>query len=491
MASAVYNSSDPYEQLIAQMIRLERQPQTTLKAQKSEHEVQRAVLNDFDSALSALHTALKGFTDVVANPFAARKATVSSGATFAASAGDTAAPGTHSLTVERLAAADTRVSAQLAAEGTALRDFFDLHGVQTFSIEVHSPTDDDPGRRVPVAVTVHPVGTTDAAILAEIRQAVADAMGAAVSAGTLERAHAATAAVVNETADSARLSLRSGATGYAGRLTFSDSADGLLALLELDGTDAPVGTGGGAVTPVGTSETDSALNARFVLDGLTLYRGSNTVDDALTGVTLTLNAPGEAGTLTVGPNGDAVAEKVNDFIKKYNAVLGFISQRSKVDAASGARGQFATDTSVRGLRYGMRTDLLSAVDGQPDGLARLTDLGIAINDDGTLKLADKEALTAAVGRDPAAVQRLFAAEDGGLATQLQARLGSFLGTNGSLKARKDSMDARIRRLDKQIASWDTRMERREEELRLQFARLQETIALLQGQSTTLTSFLYG
>src|SRR5690606_27872066 len=85
MASAVYNSSDPYEQLIAQMIRLERQPQTTLKAQKSEHEVQRAVLNDFDSALSALHTALKGFTDVVANPFAARKATVSSGATFAAS----------------------------------------------------------------------------------------------------------------------------------------------------------------------------------------------------------------------------------------------------------------------------------------------------------------------------------------------------------------------------------------------------------------------
>ena len=490
MATAIYNTNDPYENLIARMISVERQPQLVLQKQKSAQEVYRAVLNDFDSALSALHASIERLTDVIANPFAARSATVPQGAGFGITATDAAVTGTHTLTVERLAATDTRVSEQLSKTGSSLRSFFDSNGVQTFDIQVASPTDEDPANRVSVGVTVLPVGTTDAEILAEIRQAITDAMASAVESGSISASEAASASVVNETSDTARLSIQSGATGFASRLSFSDSANGLLAQLDLDTTSVATGTGGGAMTDIGTSESDSALNARFLLDGLTLYRGSNEVDDAVAGLTFSLRATGSATTFSVGPDTDSITEEVNGFIQKYNAALDFIKRKSAVDAEAGTRGQFAGDSTIRSLRFGMRTDLIATVDGQPDGIARLADLGIKIKDDGTLELADKDALVAAVGRNPSAVQDLFASENGGLATRLAARLDRFLGANGTLDNRIESVDERIQRLDRNIAAWDVRLERREDVLRQQFARLQEAMALLQGQSDTFNSFYY-
>ncbi len=611
-----YNASDPYELLIAQMIRLEAQPQVRLQQQRNDREVQRAVLDDFDSSLSALHTTLEGLTDPLANPFLARAATVPEGAGFGATVTDEAAIGSHTVAVERLATTDARVSRRLDADGGTLASFFSDNGVQTFSIEVASPTDDDPDRRVSVAVAVQPVGSTDSGILGEIRTAISDAMADAVDAGEISATEAVAASVVTETSDTARLSLRSAGTGYDNRLALTDSDDGLLSLLQLDRTELastagtvttpataasvtgdavevpltlgildgrslditvdgtattveiPTGTydtvedlaaalgdelgsdvtvdveggalriataatgsaasiqitggsaldalgleamaspatgtdettttvsadeSGGALVEIGTGEADSGLNARFVLDGLTMIRSSNEVDDALDGVTLSLNSVGEATTFNVETDAEAVAGEVEDFIGKYNAVLDFIEQRSKVDPESGSRGQFVGDSSIQGLRFGMRTDLLTTVEGQPEGIERLTDLGIEIGDDGRLTLADRDALVSAAAADPGALQNLFANADDGLATKLQGRLDVFLGVDGTLDARRDIADDRIRRLDRSIESWDGRLAQREESLRQQFAELQETLALLQGQQATLSNmfFTYG
>ena len=487
-----YNSGDPYEALISQMVAIERQPQFALRAERSERTVLKGVLSDLDSALSALDAAVKGLTDPLDNPFAGRAASVPEDAGFRATATDEAAAGSHALTVRRLAATDRRVSRQFEAAGAVLRDFFDANGRQTFELTVASPSGDDPERRVAVPVTVDPAGATDAEVLAEIQASIAAAMGAAVEDGTLEdRADRAGASVVNETAATARLALGSGGTGFGRRLGFADSAGGLLALLEVAGGAVADGAGGGAVTAVGTSDADSALNAEFVLDGLTLYRGSNEVDDALAGVALSLDRAGDEAAFQVGADGDATKKEVEAFIQKYNAALAFIARKTKVDPDAGTRGDFAGDAAVRGLRFGMRNDLAQPVAGQPPGLGRLSDLGIEVQDDGTLKLVDAQALRAAVERDPSAVQRLFAAPDGGFGTRLAERLDAFLGSGGIVDARRKTTDARIGRLDDRIAAWDDRMATREDQLRQQYARLQETLALLQGQQQSLSSFFYG
>lgn len=492
MAIAAYNSGDPYETLISQMVAIERQPQFALKAKKSEQEIFKGVLSDFDRTLSELSTAVDALTDEFNNPFGARTASVPKDAGFQATATDDAAAGSHALTVNRLATTDRRVSKQFATDGTDLRTFFDTNGAQTFSVEVASPTDDEPDRRVALSVTVDPDGATDGEILGQIQTAIADAARTAVSDETLEASDDAPgASVVNETSATARLSLRSGGTGFENRLTFTDSADGLLGLLEIDAGAVASGTGGGQITAVGTSDADSTLNAEFELDGLTLYRSSNKVDDALEGVTLSLEATGEETAFSVGADSKATRDEVEAFIKKYNAALQFIDRKSKIDPEKGTRGDFASDTSIRGLRFGMRTDLVQEVAGQPPGLARISDLGIEVQDDGTLKLVDPQALEAAAERDPSAVQRLFAAEDGGLGTRLRDRLDVFLDTDGILDARKETAEDRIKRLDKRIDAFDDRMAKREDQLRQQYAKLQETLALLQGQQQSVLSFFYG
>lgn len=483
-------ADSPYENLISQILVIERQPQLKMKTERGEQERLKAVMSDFDSTLSALHTSLNTFTEATSNPFDARKAQTASDAPYSVTATDAASFGSHSLQVERLATADARLSKQFASTGTTLRDFFDTNGSQTFSIEVAHPTDEDPDNRVAVSVTVDPAGTDDAAILQEITDAISDAMNDAVAADTITRSEKASLALVSETSSTRRLSLRSGQTGYSGRLSFTDSANGLLAALELNASGLAAGTSGGQVQAVGTSETDSDLNSKFTLDGMTIYRATNQVDDVLDGLTITLKEAGEpASDFSVVTDTKSIQGDLQSFIDKYNAVLDFVAKKGKIDGESGKRGDFAGDVSFSSLRFGMRNDVVQSVSGLPDGaVTSLWELGITIENDGKLKLSDTEALNAAVERDPDAVQQLLAGTDG-VATRLQDRLDQFLGFDGILKNREDVIGDRIKRLDKRISTWDTRLAAREEQLRNEFAKFQEAIAMLQGQQQTLNSFL--
>ena len=98
-------------------------------------------------------------------------------------------------------------------------------------------------------------------------------------------------------------------------------------------------------------------------------------------------------------------------------------------------------------------------------------------------------LIAAVRSDAGSVQSLFDGADG-IATRLTTRLDGFLGINGIIDSRQDALDDRITRLDDQIDRWDSLMAIRENQLREQFARLQQVIAAFQGQQQLLNNFFY-
>ena len=485
-------ADDPYEILISQMIQLESQPKFVLEARRTEADRFKAVLTDFDSKLSALHTLTKSFTDLFSNPFEGRTVSgVDETDGFSVSVTDQAAYGTHSLQIQRLASTDARVSKQFTSAGSDLVNFFSTNGSQTFSIDVASPTTGDPNNRETISVTIDPVGTDDESILKEISAAIDTAMDDAVTAGTIKSTERASSSTVNETSTTARLSLRSGQTGFTNRLTFTDSGNGLLSLLEVNSASVVSGTSGGQITAIGTSETDSALNSQFILDGLTIYRDSNAVSDALEGITLSLSEVDATATdFTVEPDATGIEDVVKDFIEKFNDVMSYISGKANVDAESGTRGDFAGDSTITSLRFGMRSDMAFEVTGQPSGaISYLSDLGIEINTDGTLELKDSDVLIAAVRSDAGSVQSLFDGPDG-IATRLTNRLEGFLGINGIIDSRQDALDDRITRLDDQIGRWDSLMAIRENQLRQQFARLQQVIAAFQGQQQLLNSFFY-
>lgn len=488
-ALSMFRETDPYEQLIAQMIALESRPQQVLKDRQVEQDRLKTVMKDVDSKLSALHTLVQSFTDTISSPFDGRKAALSDETYFSVTAGSDGAFGTHSLEVQRLASSDKRVSQQYTSAGNDLNGWFASNGEQTFEIEVAHPTVDDPANRISISVSISPSGTKNEDILAEISVAINEAMNQAVIDGTITKEEAASAAVVNESTGTARLTLGSGSTGFANRIVFADSGQNLLANLGLSDNVVAAGLSGGMVADIGTSETDSQLNSQFILNGLTMYRSSNSVSDAVDGLTLNLKqAGGPPQDFSVTADNESVKKEVEDFITKYNDVLGFIQSKSTIDADAGVRGDFAGDSTFRGLRFAMRNDIALEVTGQAAaGPKWITDLGITIEKDGTLKLSDADKLVAAVEEDADAVKSLFTGADG-IATRLKNRIDGFVGINGIISGRIGSIDSGIQRIKDRISSWDDRLAQREGHLRMQFARLQESMAVLQGQQQNFMSF---
>ena len=97
-------------------------------------------------------------------------------------------------------------------------------------------------------------------------------------------------------------------------------------------------------------------------------------------------------------------------------------------------------------------------------------------------------------KDAGAVESLFAndgasAEEDGLAVRMLDRLQQFVGATGLVNERKKSLDTRIQRIDDRIKSWDQSLSQRETQLRTQFAKMQETIMMLQGQGQSLSGLL--
>ena len=488
-SSQAFRESDPYELLIQQIVFLESQPKFTLEGRRDSLQSSKSVLSELDSKLSAFDDILDDFLNPITHPFEARAVDINDTSAFTASATDDAPFGSHTLRVDRLATVDTRLSDQHTKSDTSIRTALGT-GTVSFSFSLSNPTDADENNRETISVSFDiSSGEDDETILTNAVEAINAAVLSADDAGTIDTANRAYASIVNETSDTARLSLRAGQSGYSNRINFETDTSGFLSAIGVSTASVVSGTSGGQVRTVGTSDDTSDLSSQVTLNGLTLYRDSNQLTDVLDGVTINLSQTNTSEVeFSVGPDSTGIEDDIEDFIEKYNDILSEIRIQSRINSDTGERGEFAGDTTFTSLRFNLREDVVTDVSSQgTDAPQSIVDIGIEINDNGTLELSDLDALVAAIEEDPEAVRTLFAASDG-IAQRLSDRIGDYLGFGGLIRDRQDTLDTRIRTLDRRIVNFDDALARREESLREEFARLQESIELLQGQQFSFSAF---
>ncbi|WP_103020188.1 flagellar filament capping protein FliD [Salinibacter altiplanensis] len=485
------NLSPQYQRLIQRTLQIERQPQLELQNERQQKKNTKSVVSDLDGKLSSLQSQLSTLSDAGSSPFEGRSVEVESGTeAFSVSADETATVGSNSLTVDRLASEDGRVSKTYDSGNTGLRTFFDTNGQQTFDVEVASPTDGTPDAREQISVTVDPSGTTNEEILGNIQTAVDDAVQTAVDDGTISSDERPSVSVVSPTSDTARLSIRSAETGYQGRLGFSDSGDGLLSALQVNAGQQADDTQGGEITKVGGDEGSSKLTSEFTLNGLTLTRNDNEVDDALEGVTVNLEkATGTESSFEISADEEGAQSIVENFVDRVNEVITFLREKTEINPGSGEEGALSDDSTFRRLSRQLRTDATRPVNGQPEGLNTLADIGIEANRDGTLELTDEDALRTAVREDQGALKDLFAGPDG-VATRMKERVDQYADTGGLLDDRQDSIDTSVDRIDDRIDQLDERLQRRQKQLVERFAQVQSTIRSLANQQQSISQRLF-
>jgi flagellar hook-associated protein 2 len=160
-------------------------------------------------------------------------------------------------------------------------------------------------------------------------------------------------------------------------------------------------------------------NAAYSVDGgvTTRYSSSNTVKDAIAGVTLDLTATStDPVSFTIGPDTDSAVAAVKKFVEQFNSTMSLVREKLAYDPDTKKAGTLMGDAAARGLERALRA-MPSAPAVTNDGVySTLNEIGIsfgavgsAIGSTDTLKI-DETKLREALTNNSQAVFQLFGAQ---------------------------------------------------------------------------------
>ena len=441
-----------FSQIVDAIVADRTAPVTQLQSKSSDYTVRASALKQLNALLVTFTQAADALSDrALGTGFDA----LSNDNTVAtATASSTAAPGAVNLQVTRLATPLVQASRSYgSADAAVLPD-----GVTeaTFTL-----------RKGGAAAAEDPQITIDADnnSLTGLRDAIN-----AAKAGV-------TASIVDVTgAGSFQLVLTSSATGAAGRVELVEQgATGALASLGLRRLDSPA-----------DPNDFSNLDASLTVNGLAVTRPTNTVADAVTGVTLNLNKVGSA-VVTLRPSAD-VTQKLQAFVSAYNAVQEFANTQYKPDGQGRPSGVLAGDPTLRSVQRQLR-DAVSASAG--DGpLKNLAELGVGRDEAGKLTL-DTAKLNAQLTASRADVLALIRGEgdaESGVAQAVHSVAKNLSdGISGTVTTAIKGYQDSIKSIDKSVADKLASLGRLRASLAQQYAKLDAAIGQLNSQGTTLTN----
>jgi flagellar hook-associated protein 2 len=228
-----------------------------------------------------------------------------------------------------------------------------------------------------------------------------------------------------------------------------------------------------------------ASNASILFNNVPITSASNTFEDIMPGVTLTVSAADPDKTIAVdlAPDASALVTKVQAFIDAYNSVIKF-SNAQRTSATAGDGASIGRDPALRQLRSELRTELLGA---HGSGVVtRLAEVGVEFTATGTLSLnrAVFDDAVAAHGDD---VRALFGGT-GGVFTAVEKVLDGFRGGTGVISAAKERLNRQIASMDNQISAMQTRLALQRSALQKEFAEADAAMARLNGQAGSLANF---
>jgi len=430
--------------IIDQLVQLERRPLDLLGQQIAAVQATQASVASFGSKLGALRTAAEDFKTVDA--VLVRTASSSDEGVLSAAAGGGAPRGATTITVTQLA----RGSVAGATTGVAALTSTVASGAGTLQFQVGT------GAVQTVAVD----GSTTLQGLADaINQLDAGVTASAINLGT-------------SASPDFRLQIVSQNTG----------ATSTVAVLHDD-------------TTLGVQASQAGQDAQFTVSGFTgtFTREANTFSDVLTGVTISLTDVGTA-TVTVRDDADKVVDKVKSLVGAFNDLVTFVAGESDVqeskDKSQLQVGSLAADSTVRRLTSRLHDLFSEPLAGATGPYVNLSSLGLATQEDGTIRF-DESKFRTALAADPTGVAQVFAGNGtaAGVANDLATLADQATGAGGVLATHTSALNDEVRSLQDQIDAGQRAVDAFEVNVRAQFASLETLVSKLQSQGNFLLSAL--
>ncbi len=422
--------------IVEQLMTVERQPLTALAKKEAGFQAQISAFGSIKSALATMQNAVAALKIPASySPldfYSTYKGTVADTAVATVTAGEGTVPGNYSLEVSQLAK-EHRIASTANPTITP----------GTLTIRLGSEDGTTTTKTTSIEVTSNK--------LTDLRDAINTA-----NAGV-------TAAVVNG-AGGAQLVI----TGDSGGSKQFISLSGISSLEYTPGAPIPVGND--------FTQQQGAQSALLKLNGIDVESQSNTVTDALAGVTLKLQketAVGESTTLALTRDTSGLNKALEKLVSSYNDYVKLSKEMGGFNETTKKLGVLGADSALRGADTQLRQVLGSVAAGTSAGssLRNLSDIGISIQRDGTLKL-DSSKLEKAISSNFVGVANVAS----GIATSLHSTINGLIGTNGTIVNKTNGLNGSVKTIDLQRTSLEKRLEGTEARLRKQYTALDTLVS---------------
>ncbi|MDR3302873.1 MAG: flagellar filament capping protein FliD [Treponema sp.] len=321
---------------------------------------------------------------------------------------------------------------------------------------------------------------------------------------------------------------------------FADIADETKTIASLElvnlNTHRAVSIGNVTVTKPGEPEQEpdnvvprnpisEAQDALLTMEGIDITRPSNTIDDLLTGVTLTVKAPSDALVhVQVEPNRESIKDSIITMVANYNRLVADINVLTRRDETVINELTYLSDDERAELRKRMgvfagdailaqfKTSLQRAATAPyptsaERDLALLAQIGISTNARGSTGAGydptrlrgyleiDENVLNAAMDKDLHAVQQLFGSDtdgdlivDSGIAYMFESLGRPYTEIGGIISLKTNTIDARVSQQQRRIDTLDRQLASKEAALKLQYGQMENAYNRMEQMTSSLDQF---
>ena len=269
-----------------------------------------------------------------------------------------------------------------------------------------------------------------------------------------------------------------------------------------------------------------AQDAIIYMEGIEISRPTNTFDDLLTGITLTVKKPSETPVrFGVEADREMIKDSIIALVGNYNqlvAEINVVTQRNETvineltylseDERADLRkrlGVFSGDSTLTQYKTSLqRAATVSYSTSAEDDLALLSQIGIGTDVRGTTGSGgydpsrlrgyleiDEKMLDAALDRDPSAIQQLFGQDtdgdlivDSGIAYMFETLSRPYTEIGGIITLKTNTIDARISQEQRRIETLDRQLAAKEASLKLQYSQMEDAYNQMEQMTSSLDQF---
>ena len=240
------------------------------------------------------------------------------------------------------------------------------------------------------------------------------------------------------------------------------------------------------------NQLTTAANAQFTIDGIDIERASNTVSDAISGITLNLNAVASGVALQVVSDTSTLKTKLQDLVSVYNDMQIALTELGDPDSdEEEVGGALSNDLSLLRAVRDTIYDAISTASSTPSGdVNSLTDLGIELTRTGTLSFNESTYDAVALDNFSDIVtmlsagttnQSAYSSDEQGLAFDSMETLDTLMDAyDGIFAIRESSAEDKLTDYEDRLAKIEMRMEMVYQSYVRQFSAMESLINTING-----------